>query len=241
MSSHPHQHHHPQQQQQQQQHPRLARGRPPKSGGTTPAVPDSCDVSGACDMRHVQNVFTEEIQLHSLYVCTRCFRTHLCDLGSSCALISTLEGSVCVKTGLVYEALYPMAREHALEPIEETSLDDVNVIGAVLTEVYRYLMSHAARYADVIQEVVERDRLKKQVEDSIYFTFNKVFRSMQNVHRISVPIISQLFIQLIIGIYSKQTKYDSCVIKVSRKKREDALLKQMRSEYGNAPVFGPGV
>ncbi|QQL10061.1 Cy127 [Cynomolgus cytomegalovirus] len=202
---------------------------------------DMCDVSGTCDMRHVQNVFTEEIQLHSLYVCTRCFRTHLCDLGSGCALVSTLEGSVCVKTGLVYEALYPVAREHLLEPIEETSLDDVNVIGAVLAEVYRYLMSHAARYADVIQEVVERDRLKKQVEENIYFTFNKVFRSMQNVNRISVPVISQLFTQLIIGIYSKQTKYDSCVIKVSRKKREDALLKQMRSEYGNAPVFGLGV
>ncbi|AQN73576.1 protein UL92 [Human betaherpesvirus 5] len=200
-----------------------------------------CDASGACDMRHVQNAFTEEIQLHSLYACTRCFRTHLCDLGSGCALVSTLEGSVCVKTGLVYETLYPVARSHLLEPIEEVALDDVNIISAVLSGVYSYLMTHAGRYADVIQEVVERDRLKKQVEDSIYFTFNKVFRSMHNVNRISVPVISQLFIQLIIGIYSKQTKYDACVIKVSRRKREDALLKQMRSEYGNAPVFGSGV
>ncbi|AEV80787.1 protein UL92 [Aotine betaherpesvirus 1] len=211
----------------------MANAATPDGRGCSP-----CDAVGGCEMRQVRNALTEEIQLHCLYVCVNCYKTHVCDLSGGCVLVATVEGSVCLKTGLVYESLCPATRVHVLEPTGETSVDDVNVVGVIMSSVYSYLMAHATRYADVIQEVVADGHLKKQVEDAVYFTFNRVFRSLQNVQRISVPVISQLFTQLIIGIHAKNTKYDSSVIKVSRRKREDALLKQMRFEYGNAPVFG---
>ncbi|AGE11562.1 GP92 [Caviid betaherpesvirus 2] len=189
-----------------------------------------------CEMRNLHNPVTQELDLNNVFVCTECFRTHLCDLNHGCQLIATPEGSVCAITGLSYESIYATTRIDVLEPTTESNIDEVNVVTIILSYVYAYLIRNSERYRDVLDEVAEDGKLTPQVESAVYFTFNKVFKQSNNLHKIPLSTIGQLFTQLIIGVHAKVTKYDATVIKVSRRKREDGLLKQMRFEYGNAPT-----
>lgn len=193
---------------------------------------------GVCDMRNLYNPMTCELGVNNMFVCVRCYRTHLCDMRHDCRLVTTQDGFVCSKTGLVYDNVLPNYRVVRSEPVTESSVDAVNVVNIILSYVYAFLIRHSDNYADVLDEVLEDGRFKKGVEDAVYFTFNKVFRKAQNLNKVPLFVIGQLFTQLIIGVHARVTKYDSSVIKVSRRKREDSLLKRMRSEYGNAPIFG---
>lgn len=197
-----------------------------------------CDADSPCRMRNVRNPLTAELGLYNIFSCVRCYRVHLCDMRHDCRLVSTQEGNVCCKTGLAYDCVLAGQRVDASEPVVEPNAEDVNVVGVILSYVYAYLVKHSDHYADVIEEVTEDGGFKKSVESAIYFTFNRVFKKA-NLHKVPLAVVGQLFIQLIIGVHAKATKYDSTVIKVSRRKREDNLLKQMRCEYGNAPVFRP--
>lgn len=189
-------------------------------------------------MKNLKNPVSEELGVTNMFVCVMCYRTHLCDMGGDCDLTTTQEGFVCTKTGFVYQSMMPACPINVSEPVAECNVDDVNVVNMILSYVYAFLVRHAENYADVLEEVMEDGKFKKRVEDAVYFTFNKVFEKTQNLHRVPLSVIGQLFIQLIIGVHTKVTKYDSMVIKVSRRKREDGLLKQMRCEYGNAPLLG---
>ncbi|AAK57135.1 T92 [Tupaiid betaherpesvirus 1] len=209
---------------------------PPAPATQPPRTP--CRQASSCEMRNLYNPLTCELGLANMFVCSYCYRTHLCDLRHGCQIVATAEGSVCAKTGLFYDSVLPAGSAVMAEPVTEPNIDEINIVMIILSYVYAYLLRHSDRYLDVLQEVTEDGRFTKKVEHAIYYTFNKVFKRTNNLHRIPLSTIGQLFIQLIIGIHSTATKYDSTVIKVSRRKREDALLKQMRAEYGNAPVFG---
>lgn len=196
-----------------------------------------CAASGLCEMKNLYNPVTCDLGLTNMFVCVHCYKTHLCDLRHDCRIISTQEGTVCSKTGLTYESVLPHCRTDAVEQISEPNSDEVNIVSVILSYVYAYLIRHSNHYADVLEEVIEDGKFKKTVESAVYFTFNRVFKKANNLHKVSLSLIGQLFIQLIIGVHAKVTKYDPTIIKVSRRKREDGLLKQMRFEYGNAPVF----
>lgn len=201
-----------------------------------------CDASsGGCELRNLCNPITRDIQLTNMFVCVCCHKTHLCDMRHDCHIVATQEGSVCAKTGFVYESVLSGGRAPTAEPVSEPNIDTVNVVNIILSYVYGYLLKNAEHYSDVLREVMDDGRFKDHVESSVYFTFNRVFRQTNSVHKIPLSTIGQLFIQLIIGVHAKATKYDSTVIKVSRRKREDSLLKQMRLEYGNAPGVRPGL
>lgn len=190
----------------------------------------------SCDMRNLNNPLTTEIGVRNAFACMNCYRTHFCDMRHDCKLVTTQEGFVCVKTGLVYESVCQGTGGKISDPVTEPNIEGVNVVSIILSHVYSFLLHHSENYDDVIKEVTEDGKFKKNVEDAVYYTFNKVFKKTQSLQKLSLNVIGQLFTQLIIGVHAKATKYDSLVIKVSRKKREDGLLKQMRFEYGNAPV-----
>lgn len=147
---------------------------------------------------------------------------------------------MCAKTGLAHDAAPLGYRVETTEPVTESNIDDVNIVTIILSYVYAFLLKHSDNYSDVLNEVMEGEHFKKHVESAVYFTFSRVFKKAQALHKLPLSVIGQLFTQLIIGVHAKGTKYDPTVIKVSRRKREDALLKQMRYEYGNAPVGRSG-
>lgn len=213
-------------------------GKPISAARRQPPPQTLCDETGDCEMRNLCNPLTRELNLRNVYVCARCHRTHLCDLRHDCVVVNTQEGSVCVRTGLSYGTVFPNCRVDALEPVMEPNTDEVNIVGIIMSYIYTYLTQNAEHYADVITAVVEDGWFKKGIESAIYFTFNRVFKQTNNLHRIPLDVVGQLFVQLVIGVHARATKYDSTVIKVSRRKREDGLLKRMRFEYGNAPAFG---
>lgn len=198
---------------------------------------DGCDDSGGCDMRNLCNPLTQELNLRNLYACVRCHRTHLCDLRHDCVVVHTQDGSVCTKTGLTYSSVFPGGRGDILEPVTEPHVDEINMVGVIMSYVYTYLTRNAERYADVIQSVIDDGWFNKSTENAIYFTFDRVFRHPNSLQKIPLSVVGQLFVQLVIGVHARVTKYDATVIKVSRRKREDGLLKRMRFEYGNAPAF----
>nr|WEG69778.1 protein UL92 [Mastomys natalensis cytomegalovirus 3]WEG69918.1 protein UL92 [Mastomys natalensis cytomegalovirus 3]WEG70058.1 protein UL92 [Mastomys natalensis cytomegalovirus 3]WEG70198.1 protein UL92 [Mastomys natalensis cytomegalovirus 3]WEG70338.1 protein UL92 [Mastomys natalensis cytomegalovirus 3] len=211
------------------------------NGSTAHAYGDGkCDDVGGCDMRNLCNPLTQELNIRNMYVCVRCHRTHLCDLRHDCVVVHTQDGSVCVKTGLTYGSVFPGGCVNALEPVTEPHVDEVNIVGIIMSYVYTYLTRNAEHYADVIGSVLENGWFNKRTENAIYFTFNRVFRHQNALRKIPLTVIGQLFVQLVIGVHARVTKYDSTVIKVSRRKREDGLLKRMRSEYGNAPSVRTG-
>lgn len=199
-----------------------------------------CDDNGGCDMRNLCNPLTQELNIRNMYVCARCYRTHLCDLRHDCVVVHTQDGSVCVKTGLSYGSVFPGGRTDALEPVTETHVDEINIVRVIMSYVYAYLTRNADHYSDVISSVMENGWFNKPTENAIYFTFNRVFKQPNALQKIPLTVVGQLFVQLVIGVHAKVTKYDATVIKVSRRKREDGLLKRMRFEYGNAPSFRAG-
>ncbi|AFX83406.1 B92 [Murid betaherpesvirus 8] len=214
-------------------------GKPISGNGSTTASArggvGKCDDHGGCDMRNLCNPLTQELNIRNMYVCIRCHRTHLCDLRHDCVVVHTQDGSVCVKTGLSYGSVFPGNCSDTLEPVTESNVEEINMVGVIMAYVYTYLTRNAEHYDDVIRSVIDGPWFNKATENAIYYTFDRVFKRHNAVHKIPVSVIGQLFVQLVIGVHARVTKYDSTVIKVSRRKRVDGLLKRMRSEYGNAP------
>ncbi|AGT99255.1 protein U63 [Suid betaherpesvirus 2] len=193
---------------------------------------DPCNGGESCQMKNLHNPLTCELAMGNVFMCCRCFRMHICDMRHDCQIYNTQEGYVCGKTGFVYDSMMPSLSARLKESDAEPSSDSFNVVSVILSYVYSYLINNCNYYYDIISSVIEDDKFKKEVEDSIFFTFNRVFQNSN--YRVPLPIISKLFIQLIIGMYAKETKYDADIIKVSRRKKEDNILKRMRLEYGNA-------
>lgn len=204
-----------------------------RTGKIIRGVSADCDLGNKCQMRNLYNPITFELGLGNVFMCDNCFRTHLCDLQHDCHIVNTREGSVCTKTGFVYNEWLPTYVQSYMEPINEPNVETLNVVIILLSYVYSYLLENSDRYAEIISEITENGRFIKKVEDAIFYTFDRVFKGT-NFQKISLTTISQLFVQLIIGGHSNATVYDHNIIKVSRKKREDAILKKMRFEYGNA-------
>lgn len=194
--------------------------------------PEACE-NGKCIMRNLHNPITFELGLGNIFVCVNCFRTHQCDMQHDCTIINTQEGSVCTKTGFVYEELLSNYISAYVEPTFEPNVDSVNFVTVLLSYVYSYLIENADRYADIITKITENGHFVKRVEDAIFRTFNKVFKN-GSLQKIPLSTISRLFTQLIVGGHASNTIYDHHIIKVSRRKKEDNILKRMRLEYGNA-------
>lgn len=194
---------------------------------------DNCILDKKCEMKNLHNPITFELGLGNIFVCVNCFKTHKCDMQHDCNIIQTQEGSVCTKTGFVYDGwISPYVKSYT-EPVFEQDLDTFNFVIILLSYAYSYLLEHKNIYADLIIKITANGRFIKNVEDAVFYTFNKVFKNT-NLQKLPLSTTSRLFTQLIIGWHATNTIYDHHVIKVSRRKREDNILKKMRLEYGNA-------
>nr|AVI09391.1 hypothetical protein [Human betaherpesvirus 6B] len=187
-------------------------------------------------MYNLHNPITFELGLGNVFVCMRCLTVHHCDMQTDCTIVNTHEGYVCAKTGLFYSGWMPTYADCFLEPICEPNIETVNVVVVLLSYVYSFLMENKERYAAIIDSIIKDGKFIKNVEDAVFYTFNAVFTN-STFNKIPLTTISRLFVQLIIGGHAKGTIYDSNVIRVSRRKREDSLLKKMRLEYGNALIL----
>ena len=201
-------------------------------------MPKCQSITVACEgecsqMYNLHNPLTFEMGLGNIFICVRCFKIHFCNMLEDCNLINTHEGCVCSKTGLFYNGWMPAYSHTCMEPTEEPNMETVNVVVVLLSYVYSFLIQNKARYSNIIRDIIKDGKFIEQVENAVFCTFNKVFKN-STLNKLPLTTVSQLFVQLIIGGHAEGTIYDNNVIRVSRRKREDNILKKMRIEYGNA-------
>lgn len=192
----------------------------------------NCQNELAHRIEPLHNPITHALRFDNIYICSMCQTIHVCEKNSDCLLIQTGEGNVCLYTGVVYPDVcssYPQAIYAA--PVPDPELDYLNIIQPILRFMYLFFKSNTEKYKLIIEKIMINDEFKQDVVSAIIKTFQKVFRCKKIIDRVSLFIIGRLFTQLIVGKYSNCTTYDANIIKVSKRKKEDSLLKQMRVVY----------
>ncbi|APZ76292.1 hypothetical protein MRV_0081 [Murid herpesvirus 3] len=190
----------------------------------------SCNFGNSCVMYGINNPITLELGIENLFLCSVCFRVHVCDMQHDCTIINTNDGAVCTKTSLSYNEIAPIYFVNNTEPIGEPDVENVNVVILILSYAYSYLVDHMDMYSEIFKKITKDGKFIKKIENGIFHTFNAIF-TPSLIHKMPLSTICQLFIQLIIGGHSNNTVYDANIIKVSRRKKEDCILKRMRLEY----------
>ncbi|ANC96583.1 protein UL92 [macacine betaherpesvirus 9] len=196
---------------------------------------DNCDTE-CSHMYNLHNPLTFELGLGNLFVCSNCYKVHFCNMLEDCNLINTHEGCVCVKTGLFYDGWISSYSQICREPLEEPNIETINVVVVLLSYVYSFLIQNRDRYSSIIRNIIKDGKFIEQVENAVFCTFNNVFKN-SSLNKLPLTTVSQLFVQLIIGGHAENTIYDNNVIRVSKRKKEDNILKKMRVEYGNALIM----
>ncbi|UEH20531.1 protein U63 [Elephant endotheliotropic herpesvirus 2] len=191
------------------------------------------------NMMLLHNPLTHELNIENLYICTLCGFSHVCNEESSnCKILETSDGVVCLYTGLTHLERFPCIMNIALNDSDHDTadIDYMNAVQSILRRVFIFFKTYEFKYLHITNEIFTENEFKPHVLNAVITTFRRVFTSQKLIDKVSIFTISKLFIQLLIGKYAKQTTYDGNVIKVSKRKREDTLLKQMRYEYGNSSV-----
>ncbi|ALM26012.1 protein U63 [Proboscivirus elephantidbeta4] len=189
------------------------------------------------NMMMVRNPLTYDLNIQNLYICTLCGYSHVCDEESSdCKILDTPEGMVCLYTGLTHiDRLSCIIHIPAIEADRDTlDIDYMNAVQTIIRRVFIFFKTYEDKYKHVTDKIFVDNEFNPQVLTAVIRTFKSVFTTQKLIDKVSILTISKLFIQLLIGKYAQKTTYDSRVIKVSKRKREDTILKQMRYEYGNA-------